>query len=68
MRTSSMARFCRSMGVSQLRMVNRTFSNTSCKMVSKIVYRVEAGKIAGRWGFAEPIPPRDEWRNGNHPL
>lgn len=24
--------------------------------------------IAERWGFPEPTPPREEWRNGNRPL
>ena len=29
------------------------------------LYRVEDGKIAERWGFAEEVPPRAEWKNNN---
>jgi predicted SnoaL-like aldol condensation-catalyzing enzyme len=32
------------------------------------LYRVEAGKIAERWGLPEQTPPREEWRNDNRPL
>ena len=29
------------------------------------LYRVEAGKIAERWGFPEEVPPQQEWKNKN---
>jgi predicted SnoaL-like aldol condensation-catalyzing enzyme len=29
------------------------------------LFRVESGRIAEHWDTIEPIPPRDEWKNGN---
>ncbi len=32
------------------------------------LYRVENGKIAERWGFSEPVPPQEKWKNSNSML
>lgn len=29
------------------------------------LFRVQAGKIAEHWDTIEPIPPREQWKNGN---